>query len=66
LPRLGGSVRADHRPDRGRFRSAASTSAPSGEIDWARVAGDDVEFAYIKASEGGDRRDEFREEPDGR
>ena len=25
-----------------------------GEIDWERVAGDDIEFAYIKATEGGD------------
>jgi lysozyme len=25
-----------------------------GEIDWAAVAGDDIEFAYIKATEGGD------------
>jgi len=26
-------------------------------IDWVKVAGDDVAFAYIKASEGGDFRD---------
>ena len=25
-----------------------------GEIDWAKVAADDIDFAYIKASEGGD------------
>jgi lysozyme len=25
-----------------------------GEIDWAAVAGDDIDFAYIKATEGGD------------
>lgn len=25
-----------------------------GEIDWAAVAGDDIEFVYIKATEGGD------------
>ncbi|WP_346895183.1 GH25 family lysozyme [uncultured Roseibium sp.] len=28
-----------------------------GEINWQQVAGDDVAFAYIKASEGGDFRD---------
>lgn len=30
-----------------------------GEIDWARVARDDIEFAYIKATEGGDFVDEW-------
>jgi len=29
-------------------------SAHQGSIDWPRVAADGVEFAYIKASEGGD------------
>jgi lysozyme len=28
-----------------------------GAIDWAAVAGEGVDFAYIKASEGGDRKD---------
>ncbi len=28
-----------------------------GAIDWARVAGDDMTFAYIKATEGGDHVD---------
>jgi len=28
-----------------------------GEIDWRKVADDDVTFAFIKASEGGDHRD---------
>lgn len=28
-----------------------------GEIDWGQVASDDVAFAYIKASEGGDFKD---------
>ena len=28
-----------------------------GRIDWARVAADDIKFAYIKASEGGDFTD---------
>jgi lysozyme len=29
-------------------------SAHQGRIDWPRVAGDDVEFAYVKATEGRD------------
>jgi lysozyme len=28
-----------------------------GTIDWAQVAADDVAFAYVKVSEGGDHRD---------
>jgi lysozyme len=28
-----------------------------GRIDWRRVAADDIAFAYLKASEGGDHRD---------
>src|SRR4051794_5467055 len=28
-----------------------------GAIDWARLPGQGVDFAYIKASEGGDHRD---------
>ena len=28
-----------------------------GPIDWARVAGDDIGFAYVKATEGGDHVD---------
>ena len=29
-----------------------------GEIDWSAVAADHIRFAYLKASEGGDHRDE--------
>jgi lysozyme len=37
-----------------------------GPIDWGRVAGDDISFAYIKATEGGDFTDErFRENWEG-
>ena len=32
-----------------------------GEIDWTAVAGDDIEFAYIKATEGGDSVDPWFE-----
>ena len=35
-------------------RYGVDVSAHQGEIDWDRVAGDEIEFAYIKASEGGD------------
>jgi lysozyme len=34
-------------------RYGLDVSAHQGEIDWRRVASDNVEFAYIKASEGG-------------
>jgi len=34
-------------------RYGVDVSAHQGEIDWRRVAADDIEFAYIKASEGG-------------
>ena len=30
-----------------------------GEIDWYAVAGDDIDFAYIKATEGGDFVDDW-------
>lgn len=33
-------------------------SRHQGKIDWAAVAGSGVRFAYIKASEGGDHRDQ--------
>jgi lysozyme len=35
-------------------RYGVDVSNHQGEIDWARVADDDVDFAYIKATEGGD------------
>lgn len=47
-----------YRPDRGRFPiRGIDVSHHQGEIDWRRVADDDVVFAYIKASEGGDYSD---------
>ena len=38
-------------------RYGVDVSAHQGEIDWRRVAADDIRFAYIKASEGGDFTD---------
>ncbi|HEY7068564.1 MAG TPA: GH25 family lysozyme [Acidimicrobiales bacterium] len=43
-------------------RYGVDVSSHQGTIDWGRVASDDIDFAYIKASEGGDFVDErFRE-----
>lgn len=39
-------------------RYGIDVSAHQGRIDWERVAADDVEFAYVKATEGGDFVDE--------
>jgi lysozyme len=39
-------------------RYGVDVSNHQGDIDWARVAEDDVDFAYIKATEGGDFVDE--------
>jgi lysozyme len=49
-------------PDRARFPlRGIDVSHHQGTIDWAAAASDDVAFAYVKASEGGDFRDpEFR------
>lgn len=45
-------------PDRSRFPlRGIDVSQLQGSIDWARVARDDVAFAYLKATEGGDARD---------
>ncbi|MBN9670902.1 lysozyme [Labrenzia aggregata] len=45
-------------PDRDEFPiRGIDVSHHQGEIDWPTVAGDDVAFAYIKASEGGDFKD---------
>ena len=42
-------------PDRGKHSlRGIDVSHHQGEIDWYRVAADDVAFVYIKASEGGD------------
>jgi lysozyme len=35
-------------------RYGIDVSAHQDEVDWQRVADDDIEFAYIKATEGGD------------
>jgi lysozyme len=48
----------EYEPDRTRFPvRGIDVSHHQGTIDWAAVAGDDVAFAYIKASEGCDHRD---------
>lgn len=45
-------------PDRDEFSiRGVDVSHHQGEINWAEVASDDVAFAYIKASEGGDFKD---------
>jgi lysozyme len=45
-------------PDRGRYPvRGIDVSHHQGLIDWRAVAADDVAFAYLKASEGGDHRD---------
>lgn len=47
-------------------RFGLDVSNHQGAIDWERVAGDDIEFAYIKATEGGDFVDaRFSENWDG-
>jgi lysozyme len=46
--------------------TAVDVSSHQGAIDWGQVAGDDIDFAYIKASEGGDFVDQrFRENWEG-
>jgi lysozyme len=46
------------RPDRDRYPiRGIDVSHHQGVIDWKKVAGDDVAFAYLKATEGGDFRD---------
>lgn len=45
-------------PDRARYpMRGIDVSHHQGAIDWRAVAADDVVFAYLKASEGGDHRD---------
>eukprot|EP01030_Chromulinospumella_sphaerica_P019884 gene19884-19787_t len=45
-------------PDPGRYPvRGIDVSHHQGTIDWTAVAADDVAFAYLKASEGGDHRD---------
>ncbi len=46
-------------PERGRFPvQGIDVSHHQGAIDWAAVKGSGVDFAYIKATEGGDFTDE--------
>lgn len=48
----------EYRPDRDRYPiRGIDVSHHQGSIDWKKVAGDDVAFAYLKATEGGDFRD---------
>ncbi len=48
----------EYRPDRDRYPiRGIDVSHHQGVIDWKTVAGDDVAFAYLKATEGGDFRD---------
>lgn len=49
------NVRWELRPGE---RYGIDVSRHQNRIDWERVAADDIEFAYIKASEGGDLVDE--------
>ena len=35
-------------------RYGIDVSSHQGAVDWERVAGDDIDFAYVKATEGGD------------
>lgn len=45
----------NHRPSlEAGERYGVDVSSHQGDIDWEQVAADDVEFAYIKATEGGD------------
>jgi lysozyme len=39
-------------------RYGVDVSAHQGDIEWREVAADDIEFVYIKATEGGDHVDE--------
>jgi lysozyme len=56
-----------HRPDlRDGERYGVDVSNHQGAIDWEAVAADDVDFAYLKATEGGDHVDRrFAESWDG-
>ncbi len=48
----------NYEPDRTRFPvRGIDVSHHQGEIDWQRVAADDVAFVFMKATEGGDHLD---------
>jgi lysozyme len=58
LPSLGYLWFVHYQPDRERHSvRGIDASHHQGAIDWPKVAKDDVAFAYLKASEGGDHRD---------
>lgn len=47
-----------YRPDASRYPvRGVDVSHHQGKIDWSKVAGDNVAFAYMKATEGGDWKD---------
>lgn len=49
----------EYRPDPARYPlRGIDVSHHQGRIDWPSVAADDVAFAYLKATEGGDYRDD--------
>jgi lysozyme len=53
-----GEYEREYEPDRTRFPvRGIDVSHHQGTIDWTAVAADDVAFAYVKVSEGGDHRD---------
>jgi lysozyme len=48
----------EHRPElRPGERYGIDVSNHQGRVDWEAVAGDDIDFAYLKATEGGDHVD---------
>lgn len=52
------TFREDDIPDRSRYPvRGIDVSHHQGAIDWEKVVADDVAFAYVKVSEGGDHRD---------
>ncbi|HYE45140.1 MAG TPA: GH25 family lysozyme [Caulobacter sp.] len=58
LPLLAVRAFHEHEPDRSRYPlRGLDVSHHQGPIDWRAAAADDVAFAWIKASEGGDHRD---------
>lgn len=52
-----------YRPElRAGERYGIDVSSHQGQVDWQRVADDDIDFAYLKATEGGDFNDDRFEE----
>ena len=55
---LAGIYLLTYRPDASRYPvRGVDVSHHQGDIDWEAVAGDNVAFAYMKATEGGDWKD---------